>query len=221
MKALIIATNHDKLLSGKPTGAYLSEIAHPWDVFRAAGIEVSLASPCAGKVPLDPFSMTQKDEACERCLSSRFLDGSVALAGLDSWTFPLAFFAGGHGAVWDFPSLGGWVKTFLDSPDRVLGAVCHGVAVCLSGVSPMHTVSCFTDAEEALAETTKEVPFLLETELLKKGFIVRKAKPWAECVSVSGQVVTGQNPASARGVALGMLRLLPSQQGFKPLAFGG
>lgn len=42
-RVLIALTSHDKLGdTGAPTGAYLSEIAHPYAVFTQAGYEVEL-----------------------------------------------------------------------------------------------------------------------------------------------------------------------------------
>ena len=50
----------------------------------------------------------------------------------------------------------------------------------------------------------KAVPFLLETELIKRGGKYEKASaPWGAQVSVgrNGRMITGQNPASATGIA--------------------
>lgn len=49
---------------------------------------------------------------------------------------------------------------------------------------------------------TKDVPFLLETELVAQGGKFEKApEPWASWVVVDGNLYTGQNPASAGPLA--------------------
>jgi len=48
----------------------------------------------------------------------------------------------------------------------------------------------------------------LETALTKQGAIFHKAVPWQAFSVADGNLVTGQNPASARGVAEKMIELL-------------
>jgi len=52
------------------------------------------------------------------------------------------------------------------------------------------------------------VPFELETALTKQGAIFHKTAPWQAFSVADGNLVTGQNPASARGVAVKMIELL-------------
>jgi putative intracellular protease/amidase len=51
------------------------------------------------------------------------------------------------------------------------------------------------------------VPFELETALTKQGAIFQKVAPWQPCSIADGNLVTSQNPASARGVAQKMVQL--------------
>jgi len=52
---LLVVTNHGELgNTGKPTGFFLSEAAHLWEVFRKAGYPVEFGSPKGGFAPLDP-----------------------------------------------------------------------------------------------------------------------------------------------------------------------
>jgi hypothetical protein len=51
------ATSHDQLgNTGRTTGFWLEEFAAPYFVFRAAGVELTLASPKGGAPPIDPKS---------------------------------------------------------------------------------------------------------------------------------------------------------------------
>ncbi len=45
------------------TGFFLSEAAHPWEVFTEAGFEVVVASPAGGFAPVDPKSLDREDPA--------------------------------------------------------------------------------------------------------------------------------------------------------------
>ena len=53
-RILIATTSHNQLGStGKATGAYLPEIAHPFVVFQQAGYRIDFASVNGGQIPLD------------------------------------------------------------------------------------------------------------------------------------------------------------------------
>ena len=57
-RILHVVTNVDRYLgTDHPTGLWLSELTHAWDVFAAAGYEQALVSPEGGKVPLEPRSL--------------------------------------------------------------------------------------------------------------------------------------------------------------------
>jgi len=222
MKRVLIAlTSHDKkgTTSGEPTGAYLPEIAHPHAVFSAAGYDVDLVSTLGGAVPLDGVDRAD-------AVSSAFLDDpqvarqlreSPASTNVDPKRYAAIFFAGGHGAMWDFPD----ARAFSDAARAiyeaggVVGAVCHGPAglvnVRLSNGRYLldgKTVSAFTNDEERAVKLDAIVPFLLESRLVERGAHFEGAANWQEKVVVSERLVTGQNPASASGVAKAMVTLL-------------
>ena len=68
-------------------------------------------------------------------------------------------------------------------------------------------ISSFTnDEEENYAKS--DVPLELETALTKQGAIFHKTAPWQAFSVADGNLVTGQNPASAKGVAVKMIELL-------------
>jgi putative intracellular protease/amidase len=53
-----------------------------------------------------------------------------------------------------------------------------------------------------------DVPFELETALANQGALFHAAKPWSANSIADGNLVTGQNPASAKGVAEKMIAIL-------------
>jgi putative intracellular protease/amidase len=68
-------------------------------------------------------------------------------------------------------------------------------------------ITSFTnDEEENYAK--EDVPFELETALTKQGAIFHKVAPWQAYSIADGNLVTGQNPASAKGVAEKIIELL-------------
>lgn len=52
-KVICVVTNHSQLGStGKNTGWYLPEVAHPYEVLTKAGLQVTFVSPKGGKAPM-------------------------------------------------------------------------------------------------------------------------------------------------------------------------
>lgn len=219
-KVLLVATSHAiKGSTGKPTGAYLPEISHPHAAFTAAGLTVDFASVKGGEVPLD--GVDRKDP-----VNAQFLDNaelmarlhqSKALSTVDGKAYDAIFFAGGHGTMWDFADDASIPALTAGIYERggVVGAVCHGPAALVnvrlsSGAYLVsgHDVSAFTNEEESAAGLTEVVPFLLESKLIERGAHFRGAPKWQAQVIVSERLVTGQNPASAAGVAEAMAALL-------------
>ena len=50
---LMILTSHEDMgNTGKKTGWYLPEMAHPYHVFKKAGYKMTLVSPKGGKAPM-------------------------------------------------------------------------------------------------------------------------------------------------------------------------
>ena len=218
----IVLTSHDKLgTTGKPTGYYLPEAAHAWSVFRDAGHDVVFVSPKGGAAPLDPGGQDRSDPA-----NASFLDDAVVKHGvahtfrpdeLRGIGFAAVFFAGGHGTMWDFRHDAELARFATDVArgGGVVSAVCHGPAALvdleldgkkLVGDQP---VTGFSNDEEAAVNLTAVVPFLLEDALKASGGRYSKAdKNFGAHVVVGRKLVTGQNPASTKGVAEAVVKLL-------------
>jgi putative intracellular protease/amidase len=96
--------------------------------------------------------------------------------------------------------------------------VCHGpaalVGITLSDGTPLvqgKEVSAFTNTEEEAAGLTDAVPFLLQSRLEELGAKHTGAADFEPHVVTDGRLVTGQNPASATGVAQAVLAVLAEQ----------
>jgi putative intracellular protease/amidase len=217
---LIIATSHSqKGSTGQATGAYIPEISHPYDAFVEAGFTVEFASVKGGAVPLD--GVDRKDASV-----SKFMDNAALMQQLNAsktpsdvvdGTYDAVFYAGGHGTMWDFPDEPKLAQLAARTYERggVVGAVCHGPAglvnVKLSNGAYLvagKDAAAFTDEEERAVGLESVVPFLLESKLRERGATMHPGPMWQKQVVTSERLVTGQNPASARGVADAMVELL-------------
>lgn len=220
---LFVVTSHSELGdTGKPTGYYLPEVSHPHRALVNRGFAVEFASPRGGKPPMDPGSAQSADDISRKFLATEAwceaLDNSLRPEQIDPDRYRAVFFAGGHGAMWDFPddlTLAS-IASSIYMRGGVVAAVCHGPAalvnICLGDqfLVAGKTVTCFTNEEETAVALADVVPFLLEDRLREQGATIIPAAPFQPQVVTSGRLITGQNPASAEGVGLAIARLLDS-----------
>jgi putative intracellular protease/amidase len=213
-RALIVVTSHADLGStGKKTGWYLSEVTHVYFPLIEAGFHVDFASPRGGPAPLDESSRKLDDADNQRFVADEALMASLQrtlpLAEIDPADYEVVHFAGGHGVMWDFPGNADIerVAAGIYARGGIVAAVCHGPAalvdVKLPGGSYLvsdQDVSAFTNAEEMAAGLADVVPFALQTKLEERGARHQAGPNWSSQVSVSGRLITGQNPQSAKAV---------------------
>jgi putative intracellular protease/amidase len=134
---------------------------------------------------------------------------------LDGASLAAIYFAGGHGTMWDFrdPRLAALAAATWRA-GGVVSAVCHGPAALVDveidgrALVADQPIAAFSNVEERLVELDRVVPFLLEDALVARGARYASGAPWAAHVAVGDRLVTGQNPASTRGVAEAVVRLL-------------
>jgi len=225
-RILIVLTSHGELGdTGRSTGFHWEELATPYWMFRDAGMEVELASIQGGTAPHDPTSLEAETDANPASVA-RFLRDEGAMAALHS-AMPLkeavalrydaVFLPGGHGTMFDLPGdrdLAELIGTVFDA-GHIVSAVCHGPAGLVAArradgrpIVEGRRVNGFTDAEEAAAGLTDAMPFLLETRLRELGGIFEGGADFKAYAVRDGNLVTGQNPASAGDVARKVLDAL-------------
>ena len=200
MKVLIVLTNVEKYEKiERPTGLWLSELTHFYDVLVKNGIDADFVSPKGGYVPLEPQSVLNMDEIDW----AYYKDEDFRNRALGNTLRPDA---GGHGTMWDFPEAAdlGKVASQIYRNEGLVSAVCHGVVGLLpvtdeSGKSILagRTVTGFSNEEEEANGTTNEVPFLAEDALKEKGADYQSGPAFSEVVQIDGRLLTGQNPQSA------------------------
>jgi putative intracellular protease/amidase len=215
-RVLIALTSTGKLGdTGRSTGFYASEAADPWEVFKAAGYDVEFTSITGGRPPVDGHNPA--DPTQQAFFESVDLDATPTPGELDPANYKSILYAGGHGTMWDFPGDADLARLAAGIYEQggVVAAVCHGpsglVNLTLSDGSYLvdgKRVAAFTNDEEAAVGLTGVVPFLLADALVARGAEHLPAPNFAEQVVVDGRLVTGQNPASARGVAEQVVKLL-------------
>ncbi|MDX5458478.1 type 1 glutamine amidotransferase domain-containing protein [Micromonospora tulbaghiae] len=216
-RALIALTSHSELgRTGRSTGYYVGEAAEPWEVFRAAGYDVDLASVAGGEPPVD--GRDENDTTQNDFLATAGVTDTPKAADVDPERYDVILFAGGHGTMWDFPDDPDLARIARSVHERggVVAAVCHGpsalVNLTLTDGSRLiagKRVAGFTNSEEAAVGLTDEVPFLLADKLTEAGAQHVPAPDFTEHVVVDGRLVTGQNPQSARAVADAVVKLIP------------
>jgi len=212
----VVLTNHSQLgNTGRSTGFYLSEAAHPYAIFKAAGYSVDLISPRGGACPVD--GQKGEDPDSRRFLEVAPYQQTLAASQVRPEPYAAILFAGGHGTMWDFPDNPDLQRLTAQIYDQggVVAAVCHGPAglvnVKLTSGNYLvagKEVNSFTNEEEAAVGLTEVMPFALESRLIERGGHFQKAPNFQPLVVVSERLVTGQNPASATGVAQAVLDLL-------------
>ncbi|STX29673.1 intracellular protease/amidase [Legionella beliardensis] len=230
-RILIVATNtaeYEKV--GYRTGLWLGELTHFWDEVSKAGINMDIASPAGGFIPLDPESLMLPTmghaigltgKAHHHYKDRAFMDllkNSLSLTDINPADYSAIYLTGGHGVCFDFPkskALAELIRNFYES-NKIISAVCHGPAglleVKLSNGSPLvqgKKLTCFSWQEEKLAKRDDAVPYNLEEELKKRGAEYSKAKlPLKGYIVEDGLLITGQNPASAKGVGEAVVKRL-------------
>ncbi len=229
-RVLCALTSHVAPLgAGETTGVWIEELATPFYRLRDAGCRITLASPNGGPVAIAPQSLVApagQTETVVRWLSDdAALAQLAATARLDAVTFAdydAIVIPGGHGALWDLPAntaLTAALGQFLTG-GRLVAAICHGPAALINVLNATgepivagRTITAFTNSEERAAGLTKTVPWLLETRLREQGALFRHADDFAACHVIDGNLITGQNPASAAAVADALLALLLAPDG--------
>ncbi|WP_369174363.1 type 1 glutamine amidotransferase domain-containing protein [Streptomyces sp. R28] len=210
-KVLFALTSHGQLGdTGRNTGFYVPEVAHPAEVFRSHGWDIAFVSVTGGNSPRD--GVKDGDTVTEAFLASheQQLADTPTADTLDPADYDAIFYAGGHGTMWDFPDATALAQLAARIYEQggVVAGVCHGPAglvnVTLTDGTPLvegKQVSAFTNEEEDAVGLTDVVPFALESALIAKGAKFTKSDNFQQFAVADNRLVTGQNPASAAKVA--------------------
>jgi putative intracellular protease/amidase len=231
-RALCVATNHGVLDIGVATGVFASELTVPYYLFVDAGMQVDVASPRGGIIPVDPLSMGQtiRTPDDDRLLADPVLreqlTRSLSIEEIDFTSYDIIYFAGGWGAAFDLGQsevLGQQVSQAY-AAGCVVGGICHG---------PLGLLKARTSAGDLLvkgrrltAVTDKQIrelgvqitPLHPESALRQAGALFEgKSHPardfFANHFVADGNLITGQNQNAGPMVGrLMMQRVLANER---------
>ena len=223
-KVLFVLPSHDQLgNTGQKTGYWLEEFASPYYEFVDNEYDVKIASPNGGKPPVDPKSLQagNQTEYTKRLEGDKDakekLNNTMVLADIAPDEYDILFIPGGHGPMWDLSQDKDMKKIVEDfyNMKKIISAVCHGragllQAVVKNGDSILKNkrVTAFTNSEEQIVKLDKTVPFSLEDRLKELGGNFEKTDNFKPFVISDGQIITGQNPASAIVAARRVVEIL-------------
>lgn len=201
----------------EPTGLWLGELTHAWQVFAEKGFEQQLVSPKGGQSPLEPRALKwpMLDRSAKAWLndpaSMALLANTASPEQIDSADYDAIYFTGGHAVMWDFPDDPGLQRLTREIFERggIVSSVCHGYCgllnTRLSDCSLLvagRKVTGYSWMEEVLAGVAKKVPYDSEQQMKDRGARYEKAfVPFTSNVVTDGKLVTGQNPQSAKATA--------------------
>ena len=225
-RALVIATNHAALDIGKPTGVFASELTAAYYAFLDAGMQVDVASPAGGLIPVERLSVNAiiRTHADDRFLGDAVLrekiNNSLPISSVDIDAYDIVYLAGGWGAAFDlgFSHALAAKITEANAAGLIIGGVCHG---------PLGLINATTGADgKPLVEGRRvtgvsnrqvrdlritNTPQHPETELRNRGALYEASSRISDVLAnhwvVDGNLVTGQNQNAGPMVAREMLRL--------------
>lgn len=212
---LMVVTSHDRIAPDHPTGIWLSEFTEPYDLFRAAGYNIAVASVRGGAAPVDPRSLPAEGSAPPGVRAA--LEKTLPLRDVDVAAYDAVFLPGGHGTMYDLPESEelAHLLAFFYETSRIIAAVCYGpaglIGARLSDGSPLvrgKRLTAFTNEEEKETGLDRFMPFLLEDRLRSLGAAFVPAPKWSDHVERDGFLITGQNPQSSKSAAQAIIEAL-------------
>ncbi len=208
-----------------PTGFWAEELVAPYREFTEAGHEVVIATP-GGVVPVvDKASLAAEvnggqdnaDVIEAELTGIAQLQTPLTLEDIDLADYAAVFYPGGHGPMEDLAvdSDSARLLAATLASGKPLGVVCHAPAALLAtkdaaGSSPFagYRLTGFSNAEETQGGLADQARWLLQDRLVELGVDYQEGEPWAEKVVVDRNLFTGQNPASAKGLAAQIVKTL-------------
>lgn len=218
-KILFVVTSHGELgNTGRKTGYFLSEVTHPWSVLGEF-YDIDVVSPKGGNPPVDGFDLSDpiNKKFWEDAAWQQKMHNTLTPDRVNPSDYKAIFYAGGHGAMWDFPDNEALARIAeaIYGAGGIVAAVCHGPAGLLpirnadgSDFVKGRKLTSFTNPEEYANGTADVVPFLLETALENQGALFQEGGQWANHVVIDGRLITGQNPMSALSLGQALLKAL-------------
>jgi putative intracellular protease/amidase len=204
-------------------GVWSPEFVFPHDRFTKAGYEVVVATLGGVPAPVDPASLSlglqENDQASvdfQRDYLSRpeieaALVRPARLEELNPEEFDVIFVPGGFGVFEDLggnPVIGRIIAKAYGQDGKIVGALCSGVSALLSARADDGSwlfagkrMAGFPTSEMVDFGVAHGAPWLPEVRLIKAGAKYVQGQKHTDVVVVDGNLITGQNGASAKRTA--------------------
>lgn len=221
-KILVIVSNANTIgPNNRRTGTFLPEVAHPYAAFVKAGYQIDFASLSGDTPYLDALNLADDPDNLKFLTGKGWADMQKAskLSTVNVSTYDAVFVPGGLAPMVDMPEAPLLKEVIAATYERnaVVGAVCHGPVSLLNVklsddsylVKGKNIASFTTEEEDNYARA--DVSFDLQTALTNQGAIFHAATPWSANSIADGNLVTGQNPASAKGVGEKIVAILEAR----------
>ncbi|MFK8031215.1 MAG: type 1 glutamine amidotransferase domain-containing protein [Gammaproteobacteria bacterium] len=206
------------ILSAHEHGYWLPEVLTPYKILSDAGYNVQFASP-GGAPGVQAGGGTMNDlERLTLASISATLAKPLNLATIDPSSYVALYVPGGAGPMFDLfdhPHVNRITASMYES-GKPVSADCHGPAA-FAGVR-LSNGQLMVEGKRLTAKSNAEendwarenYPFLLQDKLQQASANFSAASPYEAWVVQDGNLLTGQNPASAEPLAKALLELIKS-----------
>jgi putative intracellular protease/amidase len=132
---------------------------------------------------------------------------TLRLADVDVEDYDMVLFVGGNGVPWQYPQDPEVQRVAAEmwEAGKLVSAVCHGTVALLNArlssgeyLVAGKQLTGFSTAEEEVLGQREMMPVLMQEEFPSRGAMYTAKDPLTSHVIVDGQLITGQNPTSAR-----------------------
>ncbi|MEO0576916.1 MAG: type 1 glutamine amidotransferase domain-containing protein [Pseudomonadota bacterium] len=206
------------ILSADQHGYWLPEVLSPYAILTAAGYRVDFASPDANPgVQAGADQMNAEERRTLQRIADQ-LSQPLDLAAVQTQHYAALYVPGGAGPMFDLfdhPQVNRITANMYES-GKPVSAACHGpaalAAVRLTDGSLLvrgKQVTAKSNAEEG-KWARENYPFLLEDKLRSLDATFSATDPYEPWVVQDGNLLTGQNPASAAPLAHALIKTLQS-----------
>jgi putative intracellular protease/amidase len=215
-------------------GVWSPEFVFPHDEFVGAGYEVTVATLGGVPAPIDPASLSlglqENDESSveyqRNYLNRPEIDAILAtparLEDLDAKDFDVIFVPGGFGVYQDLGdnvAIGKLIAEASRQKGKVVGTLCSGISALLAarddaGSWPFagKKMTGFPNSEMIDFGVAEGAHWLPEDRLKELDANYSPGEKHTDVVVVDGNLITGQNGASAKRTAAAVIEMVSTNQ---------
>lgn len=225
-KIVIVLSSYGKDSGKTRPGFEFDEYSQAYLIFKQNGFEIDVASPKGGMAEADEFNKGKSYNkiVLEDISAMNLLKTTKPTSALKADDYAAIYVVGGKGAMFDLafdPSLQDLISEMYQK-NKIVSAVCHGPAAFVNVklkdgkylLEGKKITGFCNDEEKMFGKKWKaEFPFMLEDKLKIRKAIYENSDVMLPQVTISGNLLTGQNPFSTTALVEEIVKSL----GKKPL----